>query len=193
MAWPKPIIATAPPKGGRWLHEIHRPGMLVRASLSANQDVVLTTRDATLPALAEIEAGLRVLAGGEALLEGYLVAHARHGAFEEALRDARNLVFYANDLLYLHGGYDLTGVALRWRKRALRNLFLQRPRLTGHVAFGDHVRGDGSSFWRRACAMGFDGIVSKSREAPYDPLRYHWIWSPPSTLERQPDSVIRCA
>ena len=193
LSWPKPIIAATPPNGGRWLHEIHRSGMLVRASVSANQEVVLTTRDSTLPALFEIEAALRSLAGGEALFEGYLVAHARHGAFEEALRDARHLVFYAHDLLYFRGGYNLTGVALHWRKRALRNLFLQCPRLSGQVTFGDHVRGDGSSFWRRACEMGFDGIVSKSREGPYDPLRYHWIWSPPSTVERQPDSLIRCA
>ena len=167
--------------------------MLVRASVSANHDVVLTTRDSTLPALVDVEAGLRALAGGEALFEGYLVTHARRGAFEEALHDGRELVFYANDVLFFRGGYDLTGVALHWRKRALRSLFLGAPRLNGQVAFGDHVRGDGSSFWRRACAMGFDGIVSKSREAPYDPSRYHWIWSPPSTAERQPDSLIRCA
>jgi bifunctional non-homologous end joining protein LigD len=166
--------------------------MLVRASLSASHAVVITTRDSTLPALVDIEAGLRALAGGEALFEGYLVAHARHGAFEEALREPRHLVFYANDLLYCNG-HDLTGVALHGRKRALRNLFLECPRVSGQVAFGDHVRGDGSSFWRRACAMGFEGIVSKSREAPYDPLRYHWIWSPPSTAERQPDSLIPCA
>jgi bifunctional non-homologous end joining protein LigD len=69
----------------------------------------------------------------------------------------------AYDLLGLDGE-DLRKMPLHERRKRLHGL------LTGNdvVRFSDHVDGPkGAALFRRACAMGLEGIVSKRIAAPY--------------------------
>jgi bifunctional non-homologous end joining protein LigD len=78
----------------------------------------------------------------------------------QACGDAR-LISY--DLLGLNSE-DLRKMPLRERRKRLADL------LAGNdvIRFSDHVEGrKGAALFRRACAMGFKGIVSKRIDTPY--------------------------
>jgi bifunctional non-homologous end joining protein LigD len=74
------------------------------------------------------------------------------------------LVYYVFDLLYLDG-FCLTAARLEDRKRALARIL--PPEAVGSVRYSKHVDGPGSEFFAECCRRGFEGIVSKRRDAPY--------------------------
>jgi bifunctional non-homologous end joining protein LigD len=78
-------------------------------------------------------------------------------------RSARNLVFYAFDLLYLNP-FDLRNVPLLVRKEALRELL---PKEGSPLKINDYIKEDGRTVLQQACAMELEGIVSKKKDAPY--------------------------
>ncbi|MGH7829840.1 MAG: DNA ligase D, partial [Candidatus Binatia bacterium] len=55
------------------------------------------------------------------------------------------------------------------RKEALQDI-LRRAK-GGKIRFSDHVVGRGESFYRNACRLGLEGIVSKRKDVPYRPGR----------------------
>src|SRR5208282_6142536 len=74
------------------------------------------------------------------------------------------LVYYVFDLLLLDGR-DTASLPLIERKALLKPLIADVPGLQ----FNDHETGDGELIRRHACGLGFDGVVSKTRDAPYAP------------------------
>jgi bifunctional non-homologous end joining protein LigD len=78
---------------------------------------------------------------------------------------ADRLSYYVFDLLHLDGR-DLTCLPLVQRKRALQGVLVGLPELT-RVHYTDHVIGNGPTFFRHACDLGLEGIVSKLAQAPY--------------------------
>ena len=85
-------------------------------------------------------------------------------------RRTEDLVYYVFDLLYLDG-YDLSAVALVERKAALGRLLKAWADRSQRIRLSDHVTGQGTEFFRQACAMGLEGIVSKRANDPYRPGR----------------------
>jgi bifunctional non-homologous end joining protein LigD len=59
------------------------------------------------------------------------------------------------------------GAKLEDRKRALSAL--PPPGSTGPLRYSGHVAGNGPKFFAACCPRGFEGIVSKRRDAPYTP------------------------
>jgi ATP-dependent DNA ligase len=77
-----------------------------------------------------------------------------------ACRDARLIAY---DLLALDGE-DLRKMPLHERRRRLADLLADND----VIRFSGHVEGaKGAALFRRACAMGLEGIVSKRINAPY--------------------------
>jgi bifunctional non-homologous end joining protein LigD len=72
-------------------------------------------------------------------------------------------MMYAFDLLELNGE-DLRSLRLVDRKARLAKL-LARSR--SGIVFNDHSDEDGLTFFRHACKLGLEGIVSKRLSAPY--------------------------
>lgn|SRR5271166_214858 len=72
------------------------------------------------------------------------------------------LVFYAFDLLHLDGR-ETAGLPLLERKALLQPIVTDIPGLQ----FNGHETGDGELVRRHACQLGFEGIVSKTVDAPY--------------------------
>jgi bifunctional non-homologous end joining protein LigD len=68
---------------------------------------------------------------------------------------------YAFDLLY-YNGRDLRREPLIERKILLQRLLVNSP-----IFFSEHFEIDGAEMFRRACAFGLEGIVSKRRDARY--------------------------
>jgi bifunctional non-homologous end joining protein LigD len=70
--------------------------------------------------------------------------------------------FYVFDVLHADG-YDTTGLTLRERKTLLRRL----------LSFGDplryarHRNAEGETYWRLACQRGWEGVIAKRADAPY--------------------------
>ncbi len=81
------------------------------------------------------------------------------------------LVYQVFDLLYLDGR-SLLGVPLEDRKRLLRSVLRETPR----VRFAAHVVGEGEAFMEAARERGLEGIVAKLRRSRYEPGRRTPAW-----------------
>ena len=92
----------------------------------------------------------------------------------ERLREAP-VVLFAFDILHVDG-FDVLAVPQRDRKALLRMLLGPRRRATGPVRFTDHVDTDGERLYREACAAGWEGVIAKLADAPYEPGRRSKSW-----------------
>jgi len=78
---------------------------------------------------------------------------------------------YLFDLLYFEG-YQTTALPLLSRKRILR----QAIGYTDPLRYTVHRNEDGMSFYQEACEKGWEGILAKDREAPYEHTRSNkWL------------------
>jgi bifunctional non-homologous end joining protein LigD len=169
-------LVAAPPDGDAWLHEMKFDGYRIlcridkgRATLWSRNGLDWTAR---FPAIAEAAARLPAR---QALLDGEVAVLLPNGTTSfQALQNALpsggqgQLVYFLFDLLHLDG-QDLTGAALEARKRALETL-VGTDRASA-VRYSTHVVGQGERFFRKACRLSLEGIVSKRRDARYEPGR----------------------
>ena len=94
------------------------------------------------------------------------------------------LVYYAFDLLHLDGR-DTAGLPLIERKALLKPLVADMPGLQ----FNGHETGDGELIRKHACELGFEGVVSKTIDAPYAPGN-RGLWRKSKCLNRQEFVVV---
>jgi ATP-dependent DNA ligase len=92
-----------------------------------------------------------------------LPSFARIQAATDGEREVR-LVYYAFDLLHLDGR-DVSSLSLIERKAVLGPLVAGKP----GVQFNGHEAGDGELILKHAGKLGFEGVVSKTIDAPYEP------------------------
>jgi bifunctional non-homologous end joining protein LigD len=193
-------LASAPPAGQDWGHEIKFDGYRMLAYVDQGK-VTLSTRRGNdwtdrMPALAE---AIRTLPVKTALLDGELVALDARGmsdfqSLQDALargpvRQGAPLVYYAFDLLYLDG-VDLRGVGLARRKALLGQTLVRiQPPFASTIRMSDHVIGQGPAFFAQAARMGLEGIVSKRLDAPYRSGRSH-AWLKVKCMQRQEFVVV---
>ncbi len=168
-------LASAVPKGDRWIHEIKWDGYRLIAFKTGSQVRLATRRGhdwtARFPSIATAVAALPV---ESAILDGEAVIEDEHGianfsALQNALSDehgrvAKGAILYAFDLLYLDG-FDLRSLPLEDRKSRLAALV---PALgEGFLRQGEHIEADGEAMVRSACRLGLEGVISKRRDRPY--------------------------
>lgn len=166
-------LSKTVPDGPEWLHEIKLDGYRLLCRVDG-ASVTLTTRNgndftARAPHLVRALAGLG-LEG--AVFDGEVVVLREDGVSDfQRLQNVLNegaterMILYVFDLLAF-AGRDLRGLPLERRKQALAAVLSHRS-LPGCLRPCDHVRGGGPEFFRRACAAGLEGIVSKRADAPY--------------------------
>lgn len=70
--------------------------------------------------------------------------------------------YYLFDLLWLDG-YDVTGLELLDRKRALRAALS----FGGPIRYAEHRLREGEQFYREVCARGLEGLIAKRASSPY--------------------------
>jgi bifunctional non-homologous end joining protein LigD len=138
-----------------------------------------------------IVAALAKLPVAAAYLDGELCGIGEDGlpsfAQTQAASDGSQgvrLVYYAFDLLHLDGR-DIAGLPLIERKAILE------PRIAGvpGVQFNGHVTDDGERVLKHACDLRFEGIVSKTIDAPYTPGN-RGLWRKSKCLNRQEFSAM---
>jgi bifunctional non-homologous end joining protein LigD len=94
------------------------------------------------------------------------------------------LVYCVFDLLHLDGR-DIASLPLSERKALMKPLIADGPELQ----FNDHETGDGELIRRHACELGFEGVVSKTIDAPYAPGN-RGLWRKSKCLNRQEFVVV---
>jgi ATP-dependent DNA ligase len=95
-----------------------------------------------------------------------------------------HLVYYAFDLLQL-GGWDISGLGLIEPKALVEPLVANKPGLQ----FNGHDTGDGELILKHAGKLGFEGVVSKTIDAPYAPGN-RGLWRKAKALNRQEFVVV---
>ena len=81
------------------------------------------------------------------------------------------LVYEAFDLLYLDGRL-LTDVPLEERKRLLRSVLREQPR----VKYASHTEREGEAFYRAAADRRLEGVIAKHRRSLYEPGKRTTTW-----------------
>ncbi|MGE3295513.1 MAG: non-homologous end-joining DNA ligase, partial [Geminicoccaceae bacterium] len=165
-------LATRPPSGRRWLHELKFDGYRLLARIEGDHIRLLTRGglDWTERFGNAVIAALAGLGVQDALVDGELVVEGQTGASDFSLLQADlsadrsdRFVYYAFDLLHLDG-YDLRGAALIARKEALESLLGDAD---GALRFSGHFEEEGEIILRHACRLSLEGVVSKLRQSPY--------------------------
>jgi ATP-dependent DNA ligase len=112
-----------------------------------------------------------------------LPSFAQTQAATDGERDAR-LVYYVFDLLHING-WDVSALPLIERKKLLEPLVANKPGLQ----FNGHETGDGELILEHAGKLGFEGVVSKTSDAPYAPGN-RGLWRKAKWLNRQEFVVV---
>lgn len=181
----QPQLATLvkdPPRGDQWLHEMKFDGYRIGCRIRSGR-VSLISRNGKdwTHAFPEVVAAAEKLAVNDALLDGEVAMVLPDGrtSFQalqkgfagEAPRAA--LVYFVFDLLRLDGE-RLEVLPLEERKARLRKLLGRRK--AGRIRYTEHVEGRGDEFFKQACRVGLEGIVSKRRDMPYRHGRHgDWV------------------
>jgi ATP-dependent DNA ligase len=181
-----------PPWGPQWLHEIKLDGYRMAARID-NGRVQLLTRTG-LDWTAKYPSAIAALANVNvktAYLDGELCGVDAAGlpsfAQTQAATDGERgvaLVYYAFDLLHI-GGWDISGLSLIERKALLEPLVSNKPGLQ----FNGHDTGDGELILKHAGKLGFEGVVSKTIDAPYAPGN-RGLWRKAKALNRQEFVIV---
>jgi bifunctional non-homologous end joining protein LigD len=174
----RPELATLvkePPAGDRWLHEAKFDGYRILCRIE-DKEVTLLSRNGKdwTEHFPQIESAARSLPARSALIDGEVVALDERGRssfqkLQQAMKSAGKtpIAYYAFDLLHLDGN-DLTGVPCETRRRLLAGIITRGAAV---LRLSDHVIGQGGEFYREACRMGLEGMVSKLRDSLYRPGR----------------------
>jgi bifunctional non-homologous end joining protein LigD len=167
---PKP--AKAPPAGPGWIHEIkhdgfrilaHRQGRAVRLIARNGNDFadrfpLAASAIEALPIKSCVIDGEAIVCDDNGLAVFDLIrGHGHNG----------RAILRAFDLLELDGK-DLRRAPIEERKHTLANvLFRERD----GIIFNQHYDGDGEIVFKQACALGYEGIVSKRLGSQYRAIR----------------------
>jgi bifunctional non-homologous end joining protein LigD len=126
----------------------------------------------------EIAAAIASLPDGDLILDGEIVALDARGVSRfqllqrRALGEAIRPVYAVFDCLE-RDGEPLLGKPLRERRRALEEMW---PKRSGVLLLAKRLPGDGFEAYRSACRKGWEGIVAKDEDAPYEPGRRSRKW-----------------
>lgn len=164
-------LVDSPPLGNDWLHEIKFDGYRVIVRVEEGKVQLLTRKalDWTLrmPTLVDSIAQLRL---PNVVLDGEFVALEPSGVsnfqmLQNSLgeREADHLVYYAFDLLH-YAGVDTSRLPLLERKALLKEVLATSEHAAGAasgIRVSEHVVGSGADFFRQACQLGLEGMVSK--------------------------------
>lgn len=169
-----PKMTTSLPEGSAWVHEVKLDGYRMQVRTERGR-VRISTRNG-LDWTSKFRA-LEALAGElpDCILDGELVALDDKGepnfsklrsAIARANTDA--LIFYAFDILFEGRDNDLRPYPLRTRKARLAHVLEDGgEHIADTIRFVEPLSGSPAALLRAACALKWEGIVSKRLDAPY--------------------------
>jgi len=157
--WIEPMAATLTQErftGPDWLFERKYDGIRLLA-FKQRTDVRLFSRNRLPQSLPAVVTAIADLPVSDAILDG-----------EVTWRSESQLAYYVFDVIRLDGR-DVTALPLVERRALLAALPFHPP--LHHVATVDDPKP-----WDRACAEGWEGVIAKRRDSPYEHRRSkHWL------------------
>jgi ATP-dependent DNA ligase len=155
--WVVPMAATLTQErftGPEWAFERKYDGVRLLA-FKDGQEVRLLSRNRLPQHLPSVARSVAELPIPDAILDGESVWHS-----DEA--------YHVFDIIWI-GGRDVRALPLEARRALLRDLPFQPP--LRRVAELDDPRP-----WELACREGWEGVIAKRRDSPYEPRRSpHWL------------------
>jgi bifunctional non-homologous end joining protein LigD len=163
-----PVPAREPPSGAGWLHEIKHDGFRIIAVRHGARVRLLTRKGIDLARRFQmVAAAVAALPLTSCVIDGEAISCDDNGlAVFDLLRYRRRdqgVTLCAFDLLELDGR-DMHREAIEHRKATLAKLL---GGVQDGIAFNEHYSGEGAVFYKHACALGCEGIVSKRLGSPY--------------------------
>jgi len=188
-----PQLATLidkPPSGDEWFHELKFDGYRLLCHLEGRQVRFWTrNRKDWTAKFANVGKAVKALPVKTAILDGEIVAldEAGRASFQRLQQSINKgggsgLIFHIFDLIYIEG-FNITRCPLRERKRVLAEL-LEPLGDAGLLRYSDHIEGNGAQFFKEACKLGLEGIVSKQADSPYESTRTR-SWLKIKCIKRQ--------
>lgn len=157
--WLQPMAATLTQDrftGPEWVFERKYDGIRALA-FKRGRDVQLLSRNRLPQEYPPVADAISSLDIGDAILDGELT-----------WRGETRVAYYVFDVLWIHGR-DVTRLPLEER-RGLLNALPLRPPLQRVSALTDETP------WDRARAEGWEGVIAKRRDSPYEHKRSkHWL------------------
>src|SRR5258705_3854764 len=178
-----PPRALKPPTGSEWLQEIKVDGWRVEAVKDGKRVRLFTRRGHDWTnRFGPVGKAVAALPAETLILDGELVAEDPHGRpdfglLRRALKGegSPELVYHAFDILHLDGE-DTRPLRLLERKTRLVDVLEPAPQ--ANVRLVESFAVAGPKLLGVACHHGFEGIVSKRRDAPYRSGASHdWLRS----------------
>ncbi len=171
------VLVDRPPKGPNWVFEEKYDGYRIMAQIQ-NSKIHLLSRYGNdwTKRFQVIQKSLAKLGLRDVIFDGELVAigpqgHSDFQLLQNSLVDRKkqsNLVYHVFDLLQ-YEGENLESRPLTERRKLLEKILAnQKDR---HLQLSQILKGkDANQVWKQACASGWEGIICKRQDRPYQ----HW-------------------
>jgi bifunctional non-homologous end joining protein LigD len=178
------LLVKTPPEGDEWLHELKFDGFRIGVAIERGHVTLLSRREKDWTAeFPTVVAGATKLPVKNALLDGELAGVLPDGRTSmHAMGGGGTLAYFAFDILHLDGE-DLTALPLIERKQRLQRALGPKP--PAPFRYVEHIAGGGAAFFREACRMKIEGIVSKLSSSPYKSNARNATWQKIKCVERQ--------
>lgn len=181
------------PSGNEWLHEIKFDGYRLLIFKNKNKTQIFTRnhQDWTHK-FKSIEKEVNKIFKENIILDGEVVVfdknhHSNFQLLQNSIKENSNdFYYYIFDLLY-YDKYNLMELPLLKRKEILENLLSEKS--SQILLFSDHVIDNGKQFFKKACQLGLEGIVSKKIDSEYLEKRSK-SWLKVKCIKRQEFIII---
>ena len=169
------------PAAGDWLFEVKLDGIRAIAIKDGGRIQLFSRRPRELTAeYPQFIEALRHLPARRLVVDGEIVALDEKGRSSfQVLQNRRrssdrppSLLFYLFDVLNLNG-HDMKAVPLIQRKEVLARLLAATG---GPLRLSPSLQGHPARVWKEVLRHGFEGVIAKQKQSPYEPGRRSGAW-----------------
>lgn len=165
------LVSTPPEQEEGWIHEMKYDGYRMQTHIKNGIAELYTRRGLNWSnSFPFLLSALGKFPVENAILDGEVVALDENGKtdFQKLqgslkAKNDRHLRYYVFDILYLDGR-DLRDLPLLERKEMLQGLM---SRIPDNIIFSEHFMEDSSDFFRTACDLNLEGMISKQVDSSY--------------------------
>jgi bifunctional non-homologous end joining protein LigD len=167
----KAVLCRTPFSDPEWIFERKLDGIRCVAIRDGEPLRMLSRNNLDLSGrFPEVRDALGAQPGRRFAVDGEVVAFDRGQTSFARLADRGRhpvaVFYYVFDLVWLDG-LDLRALALRTRKRLLRDALSTG----GPIRLSTHRNGEGEAMFRHACQQGWEGVIAKRADSPYRATR----------------------
>jgi bifunctional non-homologous end joining protein LigD len=157
-----------------WVYELKHDGFRALAYLDQGQCRLVSRNGNEMKRFEDVCIAIgKELTVNDAVLDGEVAAVDESGlpAFYDLMKQKRQAVYFAFDLLWLNGK-DLRDLPLIERKKILRSVIPQKSTWIGYVSYVDQ---HAAKLFELVKAKDLEGLVMKRKDGKYKPETTRWF------------------